>query len=58
MDNNHIILTKTELEDLDFFFNFQLDKEANHLAAFTAKNPEDKLAYLEKYTKHMIPVLI
>jgi ribosomal-protein-alanine N-acetyltransferase len=54
MDNNHIILTKTELEDLDFFFNFQLDKEANHLAAFTAKNPEDKLAYLEKYTKHMM----
>jgi [ribosomal protein S5]-alanine N-acetyltransferase len=45
-----ILLTKTEEEDLNTFFQFQLDKEANHLAAFTAKDPTDKDAYLKKYT--------
>lgn len=38
-------------EDIHHFFTFQLDAEANYLAAFTAKDPTDKTAYLEKYTK-------
>lgn len=38
-------------EDINIFFEYQLDAEANYLAAFTAKNPADKAAYLEKYTK-------
>jgi RimJ/RimL family protein N-acetyltransferase len=51
---NHIItLTKTEKDDLNAFFQFQLDEEANHLAAFTSKDPNDKTAYIEKYTKHL-----
>lgn len=53
MINSKIILTKTEKEDLNTFFQFQLDKEANHLAAFTAKDPNDKTAYIEKYTKFL-----
>ena len=36
---------------MEFFFIFQLDDEANYLAAFTSKDPTDKTAYLQKYTK-------
>ncbi len=46
-----IQLRKTILSDLDHFFTFQLDAEANHLAAFTAKDPADKEAYINKYSK-------
>jgi [ribosomal protein S5]-alanine N-acetyltransferase len=46
-----ITLRKTVLPDLEFFFLFQLDQEANYLAAFTTKDPTDKTAYLQKYTK-------
>ena len=53
MTNKNIKLIKTEKDDLHSFFQFQLDKEANHLAAFTAKDPNDKSAYLEKYTKFL-----
>ncbi|MDB5226756.1 MAG: GCN5-related N-acetyltransferase [Bacteroidota bacterium] len=53
MTNNNITLTKTDKDDLNTFFEFQLDKEANYLAAFTAKDPSDKKAYMEKYTKHL-----
>ncbi|MFD2248406.1 GNAT family N-acetyltransferase [Pontibacter ruber] len=53
MTNDNITLTETEKDDLDAFFQFQLDKEANYLAAFTSKDPTDKTAYIEKYTKHL-----
>jgi ribosomal-protein-alanine N-acetyltransferase len=53
MTDRNIELTKTEKDDLNAFFRFQLDKEANYLAAFTAKDPNDKAAYLEKYTKFL-----
>lgn len=46
-----IQLRNTTLSDLDTFFLFQLDPEANHMAAFTSKNPSDKKAYLEKYSR-------
>jgi [ribosomal protein S5]-alanine N-acetyltransferase len=54
MNNDIITLTETEKDDLNAFFQFQLDKEANYLAAFTSKDPNDKAAYIEKYTKHLI----
>jgi len=47
----NITLTKTTITDLDTLFQFQLDKEAIHLAAFTPKDPSDKTAYIEKYSK-------
>lgn len=53
MTMNNIILVETKVEDLNTLFQFQLDQEANYLAAFTAKNPNDKAAYLEKYSKHL-----
>lgn len=50
MENRNITLTETGKDDLNAFFQFQLDEEANYLAAFTAKNPYDKPAYIAKYT--------
>ncbi|MBL8016737.1 MAG: GNAT family N-acetyltransferase [Ignavibacteria bacterium] len=50
MDNT-ITLTKTSEDDLHSLFQFQTDEEAIHLAAFTPKDPRDKSAYIEKYTK-------
>ncbi len=53
MTNNNIQLTKTKKDDLPVLFQFQLDKEANYLAAFTAKDTNDEIAYIEKYTKFL-----
>ena len=49
--NHKVKLRKTEKSDLELLFQFQLDKEANHLAAFTSKDPTDKEAYFEKFTR-------
>jgi ribosomal-protein-alanine N-acetyltransferase len=49
--DSEIILRKTEIIDLEYFFIFQLDNEANYLAAFTSEDPTDKTAYLQKYIK-------
>lgn len=46
-----ITLTKTTEEDLHSLFQFQIDAEAIYMAAFTPKDPNDKSAYIEKYTK-------
>lgn len=53
MTLQNINLTKTTIEDLNVLFEFQLDKEAIYLAAFTPKDPTDKKAYIEKFTKHI-----
>lgn len=53
MQKKQVTLRPTEKSDLELFFQFQLDKEANHLAAFTSKNPADKETYLKKYTNHL-----
>ncbi len=46
-----IELRHTNQNDLETLFLFQLDEDANYLAAFTSKNPSDKNAYLEKWTR-------
>ena len=53
MTNNQpeIKLRPTVISDLDFLYQFQLDKEGGYLAAFMPKDPADKTAYLNKYTK-------
>lgn len=48
-----IELRKSIESDLELFFLFQLDEEANYLAAFTPENPSDKEAYLEKWKHNM-----
>lgn len=50
-DKPEIKLRPTELSDLDYLFEFQLDKEGGYLAAFMPNNHDDKSAYLAKYTK-------
>lgn len=45
-----IKLRKTTIADLEILFQFQTDKDAIHLAAFTPKDPTDKAAYINKYT--------
>lgn len=46
-----INLRKTNTNDLYILFEFQIDPEANYLAAFTSENPSDKKAYIDKWTK-------
>ena len=53
MTKYNITLPETEKDDLNTLFQFQLDNAANFMAAFTAKNPNNKAAYIEKYTKHL-----
>jgi ribosomal-protein-alanine N-acetyltransferase len=48
---NKISLRQTLVTDLNFFFQFQLDKDGQYLAAFMPKDPTDKDAYLAKHTK-------
>lgn len=38
-------------DDLPIFFEQQLDKEANYMAAFTSKNPEDQEAFMSHWCK-------
>lgn len=51
MEIKQILLRKTILADLEHFFEFQLDEEANYLAAFTSKDSKDKNSYIIKYSK-------
>ncbi|MBS1780238.1 MAG: GNAT family N-acetyltransferase [Bacteroidetes bacterium] len=53
MHHTRVALRQTEIPDLERFFQFQLDQEAIYLAAFTPKDPNNKEAYLEKYTRHL-----
>jgi RimJ/RimL family protein N-acetyltransferase len=53
MQNLQVQLRPSEKSDLEILFQFQLDEEANYLAAFTPKDPANKKAYIEKYTKHL-----
>lgn len=53
MTNKNITLAETKKDDLNAFFQFQLDKEGIYLAAFTSKDPNDKTAYMEKHTKFL-----
>ena len=48
---NNITLRPSRAEDLEFFFQFQLDEEAGHLAAFMPKEPGNKPAYMDKYSR-------
>lgn len=45
-----IELRKTTIDDLETLYVFQTDHESNWMAAFTSENPNDKKAYMEKWT--------
>lgn len=46
-----IHLRPTTVADLDILFEFQLDPEGRHLAAFMSQDSTNKEAYLAKYTR-------
>ncbi|WP_347216201.1 GNAT family N-acetyltransferase [Chryseobacterium sp.] len=48
-----IELRPTTVDDLDILFQFQLDDEGRHLAAFTSLDSTNKEAYLAKYTRFL-----
>lgn len=51
--NFQLTLRPTVYTDLEIHYQFQLDEEANYLAAFTSSSSSDKKAYLEKYAKFL-----
>lgn len=44
-------LITTTLSQLEYFFQFQTDEEANQMAAFTSKEPNDREACIQKWTR-------
>lgn len=44
-------LRDVHADDLPMFFEYQLDPEANHMAAFTAKDPTDRAAFDAHWAK-------
>src|SRR5712691_5417534 len=46
-----ILLRDVTENDLPIFFDQQLDSDANHMAAFTAKNPADRDAFTAHWTR-------
>lgn len=53
MQYRQVTLRKTKKSDLEFLFEFQLDKESYYLAAFTAKDQPTKEAYIEKFARFL-----
>ena len=46
-----VVLREVQAEDLPLFFEHQLDPEANYMAAFTAKDPTDRQAFMAHWTR-------
>ena len=44
--SNELVLRDVVNDDLPFFFEYQLDQEANHMAAFTAKDPTNQDTFM------------
>jgi RimJ/RimL family protein N-acetyltransferase len=53
MDVLSIELAITTLDDLNSLYVFQIDQQANLMAAFTSKDYADKEAYITKYSKFL-----
>jgi RimJ/RimL family protein N-acetyltransferase len=50
---NELLLRDVRDEDLPVFFEQQLDAEANFMAAFTAKDPTDREAFIAHWHKNL-----
>ena len=48
-----LCLRKVVEDDLALFFDFQLDPDANYMAAFTARDPTDREAFTAHWNKIM-----
>ncbi|MGH2480012.1 MAG: GNAT family N-acetyltransferase [Ktedonobacteraceae bacterium] len=50
-DISSIVLRDVTMSDLPIFFDQQLDPEANRMAAFTTRNPEDRDAFMAHWSR-------
>jgi RimJ/RimL family protein N-acetyltransferase len=48
---NDVVLREVNPDDVAIFYRQQLDAEANHMAAFTVKDPSDKKAFKERWLR-------
>ena len=46
---NQLVLRNVVNDDLPLFFEYQLDHEANYMAAFTAKDPTNREAFMKHW---------
>ena len=53
ISSHEITLSATSIADLPTLFEFQLDSEAQYLAAFMPANAADKVTYIDKYTRFL-----
>ena len=52
--NQDLILRDVVEDDLPLFFEFQLDPNANHMAAFIARDPTDRDAFIAHWHKILV----
>ena len=50
---NKLLLRDVVNDDLPIFFEQQLNKEANHMAAFTAKDPTNQEAFTAHWFRNL-----
>nr|MBA2396964.1 hypothetical protein [Ktedonobacteraceae bacterium] len=50
-DPADVLLRDVMMSDLPIFFDQQLDPDANHMAAFTVKDPSDRDAFMTRWAK-------
>jgi len=48
-----ILLRDVTINDLPIFFEHQLDPDANHMAAFTSRDPADRDAFMARWTRFL-----
>ena|ERR671926_1329783 len=51
--SNKVLLRNVISEDLPIFFEYQLDQEANYMAAFTAKDPTNQEAFMAHWQRNL-----
>ena len=49
-----LLLRDVVEDDLPLFFDFQLDRDANYMAAFTARDPTDRKAFTAHWHKILV----
>ncbi len=47
--SNELLLRNVVNDDLPIFFEYQLDRDANYMAAFTAQDPTNREAFMEHW---------
>ena len=50
----NLLLRDVVEDDLSLFFDFQLDPDANYMAAFTARDPTDREAFTAHWNKILV----